>query len=568
MALGLQIEAINTGMSKKKNKVWIFVVVIVTIFALVGIVGSKAFTTLQAQQKKAKEDLEKNTATVKKGDVVVQVVETGSLEAVKDVEVKSRVGGRVATLYVDEGDFVEEGDLIAIIDPQETELRVEQNRAQLRGAQSGVKQTDIQIAQRRVTAQANLDRAESRIRQLNKELESQPILTAAAVRSAEASLLTTQKNYDTLTRVTQPNQKIALETALQDAKNNLAKAKSEEARQKDLYDKGYVAKKVWEQAELQRQLAETRVTSSQQNLDRLADDQRLERERAQAAINQANQELNRAKANTIQDDLKKEEYKQAQANVRDARIALRDVDSLIQSRIGSQSTVEQLQSALKDAERELGETEIRAPISGIVSKRFVQQGELVASLSSFSSGTPIVKIEDRSNMLVKLNINEIDVARLEQGMPADITVDALPNETFTGRVSKIAPSMVDSTQGGGFDTVVKYEVEVTLNSVSKKLKSGMSAKCQMKAKERLGVLTLPVAYVSNDPEKEEHFVMLKGDGKDPKGTRKVVSVGDATSSTMEIKSGLKEGDMVVMPEYTGPPRVGMMQAGPDEESEE
>src|SRR5688500_8305406 len=82
------------------------------------------------------DEKKESLATVTRGELIVKVVETGTIDAVKSVEVKSRASGRLARLLVDEGDFVEKGQLIGVIDPRETQLRVEQDAAQLRGARS------------------------------------------------------------------------------------------------------------------------------------------------------------------------------------------------------------------------------------------------------------------------------------------------------------------------------------------------------------------------------------------------------------------------------------------------
>src|SRR5437870_3640895 len=86
--------------------------------------GSYIFRAIKSATAKKSTD---NAVTVSRGDVVNQVVETGTVDAVKTVEVKSRVSGRLAKLLVDEGDHVTVGQLIAVIDPLETKLLVDQN---------------------------------------------------------------------------------------------------------------------------------------------------------------------------------------------------------------------------------------------------------------------------------------------------------------------------------------------------------------------------------------------------------------------------------------------------------
>ncbi|MBL8068138.1 MAG: efflux RND transporter periplasmic adaptor subunit [Armatimonadetes bacterium] len=563
----------------KPWKIALFILIpliIVVAFGAMAVSGSKL------AQKKVLDDLVKSSVQkVSRGDVAIKVVETGSLEALSTVEVKSQVGGRVARLLVDEGDYVEKGQLVAVIDPQQTELQVQQSRAQLDGANSSVRQIDVQIAQRRVTAKTNLEKAKIRVKQLELELNAQPTLTNASIRSAQTALESAQKSYDLLVKVTQPNQRTSSETARQDAQNNVNQAQLEADRQQGLYAKGYVSKREVEQADLSLELAKTKLRQAGEALQRLDNEQRLERERAQKQIDQAQADLDRAKANSFVDQTKKQDYQTAVQNLRDAEAALKDVDALVEQRRGSKASVAQIESSLNENLRLLGETEVRAPISGVVTKRYVQMGELVNALSTFSAGSPIVKIEDRSKMIVKLEINEIDVARLLTDMEAEITVDALPDSTFTGRVTKISPAQIENAAGVGGDPVVKYAVEVTLDRVEPKLKSGMSAKCDITPSQRKDVLRLPLAFVGM--ENGQSYVMLydpkevpKADPKKPlekpqlKGIRKDIEVGLKDQAFIEIRGGLKEGDQVVRPPFGGPARKGMMQFGPgdDEENKE
>ncbi len=549
------------------KRIW---VILATLGILTLSFGAIIFSFVSQQQAAAKKEAAKgdrNFIKVEKGDIEVDVIETGSLEAVKTVEVKSRVGGRISQLFVDEGDTVKKGDLIAIIDPQETELQVQQNKAQLKGAQSNVRRQAIEIDQRRITLKNGIEKAKLRISQLESELKAQPILTNSSIKQAETAVTSAQKSHELLTKVTQPNAKIASKNSLEDAQNNLEKAKLDELRQKELFDLGYTAKRNWEQAELQRQLASTRVTQAQDSLNRIESEQKLERDRSQEQINQAIAQLNSAKANKYQDSSKAQQLASAKADLRDAQAQLKDIDVLRESRNGSMASVEQLQSVLGDSMRQLGETEIRAPFDGLISKRDVQVGELVSALSTFSTGTPIVTLEDRGGMLVKLNINEIDVARLSKDMPADITVDAFPNETFTGYVTKVAPSFAAATPGGIGDAVVKYEVEVRLDGTSNKLKGGMSAKCTMKAVNKKDVLRLPLDFVGQD--EQGRYVMKVIDGLDEKGQKKTervtVVVGPATGKFIEVLDGIEAGIEVKKPEYKEPDRKGMMSMGNDSE---
>lgn len=507
------------------------------------------------------------TATVTRGDLLVQVVETGTVDAVKAVEVKSRVAGRVDKLFVDEGSVVEAGQKIAIIDPQETQLRVEQDEAQLRGAESGVQRATIEIAQRKVTAKAAVERARLRVAQLEQELKVQPTLTRTSIESSQTTYNSAVQARDQLIGATQPNERTASLSSVREAEANHANAARELERRRGLLQKGYVAQREVDDAQLQLALAETRLQSARDRDSRLSAQQDLERKQAEERVLQARADLERAKANSVQDDVKRKEYEGALQSLREAESGLRDVQALEKTREQSRATVSQLKSVLRDSKRQLGETDIVSPLDGVVTKKLVQEGELVASLSSFSSGTPIVRVEDRTAMLVKLDINEIDVAKLKVGMKARVSVDALPGVDFDGRISKIAPaSKTDAANPSS--AVVKYEVEVRIEKADERLKSGMSAKCTMDAIRRDKVLTIPIEYLGQ--EGERYYVALAPEPETPgpasKGEpkRAYVKIGIQTPTSVEIVSGVAEGTKIYRPTFTGPKRKGA-QFGPGDD---
>lgn len=525
-------------------------------------IGTVAYRQYQSVQQKLEANKSK-LGTVETGDLVVQVVESGTIDAVKVVEVKSRASGRLAELLVEEGDLVSRGDLIARIDPQETQFKVEQDRASLRGAESAVRRLDIEIAQREATSQSALRQARYRVDQIERELNVQPTLTHSAIVSAEAAYRSALQERERLKVATQPNARTAAETSVRDAQASYDQAKRDLERQARLKSQGYVSSKAVEAAELNLSLSETKLRGARESLERLDSQLRLELARADEDVLRSRADLDRAKANAVQDVVKRREYESALEDLRKAEVGLKDVDAMRRSREQSQSSVDQVRNVLSDSERQLRETEIRSPIDGIVAKKLVQEGELVASLSSFSSGTPIVRIEDRAAMMVKLNINEIDVAKLRAGMPASIDVDALPNQKLKGSLKKISPA--SSATISGADTVVKYAVEIWLDQVPQGLRSGMSARCTLEVARANKVLFLPIEYVGKKDD-GTRFVELPSKSKDPKAapTEKKVQVGLDTGSKLEIKSGLNLGDKVQRPKYAGPSRKSFLTAGPEE----
>jgi HlyD family secretion protein len=506
------------------------------------------------------------TATVTRQNLEVKVVETGAVDAVQAVEVKSRVTGRLKKLFVEEGSEVKKGQLIAIIDPNETQLQLQQNQAQLRGAQSSVARSSVEISQRKQTVVADYKQAQIRVVQLRAQAEAQPTLTRASISSAKAALDSAKQEIDGLKNTTHPNARSADAASFSEAQASYANAKAEHDRQKSLLDQGYASQKAVENAGLTMEVARLKLAQARDSHERLEKQLQTEMSRAQEAQRQAQAEYDRAMATRFQDATKRQDYENALADLTKATAALRDVEAMEQGRRQGQASVDQLSSVVADAQRNLHETEIRAPMDGVVTKKETLEGELVTGLSAFTSGTPIVRIEDRRALRVTLNVNEIDTAKLRQGLKSNIDVEAIPGVTFKGTVHRIAPASNNTgatAQTASADSVVRYAVEVWLDGTDPRLRSGMSARCTVTVSNKANVLALPIDFVGKD-DKGRYVMVAQGDAKKKLPAKRVdVKTGLETGTMVEITDGVALDQKVERPPFSGPARQGMMQMGGD-----
>ncbi len=511
--------------------------------------------------------------TVTKGDVSVSIIESGTVDAIRSVEVKPQITGRISKLLVDEGDQVVEGQLLAVIDPQETRLSYDQTNSQLVGAEAGVARSTIEIAQRKKTAAVALAQAEARVTQLELEVKNTPALLKAEIASAEANLRSAEADRDRIKNSTQPTQIAATKATLQEAEQNLRNSKFEYERQVELEKQGYSALRNVQNAQLNVQLAQTRLENARVAMNRQEAGLEADMKRANEAVAAAETTVRRAKTNLYTVASKRAELDSARAEVLRARAGLSDPALLEKSRQQGEASVAQLRSALQESARKLNETSIKSPLTGTISKKLLQIGEMASGLSSFSAGSTIFKIEDRTKMRVKLAVNEIDIAKLSVGMPAEVAVDAVPNEKISGKISKMAPArqLVNGAEVQvGTDAVVKYEVEIVLDKTVPALRSGMSAKCTMNVSSSKNVVFLPIEYV--EKKEDEFFVYFPGaavkKGEVAKPTKQKIKVGVISNSRYEVLSGVKAGDSVVKPTFSGPPRKGFMSMGPEDEGDE
>src|SRR6185295_7180643 len=121
--------------------------------------------------------------------------------------------------------------------------------------------------------------------------------------------------------------------------------------------------------------------------------------------------------------------------------------------------VEQSRAGLKEAQDQLSKTVLRAPMDGQITRVAVEVGE-VAVPGTFSRETGLLMtVSDLSVIIVKVRVDETDVVRLHLKDSTGVTIDAFPDTTFVGRVSKISQSAILSPVSTTGDRAVDYDVE-------------------------------------------------------------------------------------------------------------
>ena len=157
--------------------------------------------------------------------------------------------------------------------------------------------------------------------------------------------------------------------------------------------------------------------------------------------------------------------------------------------------------------REMDDVRVIASISGIVIRRGVEIGEVVASgLSAFSGGTVLFVIGDPSRMIVRGAIAEIDIGKLEVGQEVEVVVDAYPDTTYHGRVRWIGP-VGEGKQGS---PIVTFDTEIDILDREPRLRQGMSCDIDIIFSRRDSVLYLPVETVEELFDTEDGEEEAKG----------------------------------------------------------
>jgi HlyD family secretion protein len=237
----------------------------------------------------------------------------------------------------------------------------------------------------------------------------------------------------------------------------------------------------------------------------------------------------------------------------------------------SKHSVDQSSALLRDAQSALGKTSIFAPMSGRVTRLVVENGETAIQGTMNKDAATLLTIADMSVLETKVKVDETDVARITVGDSAVIQIDAFPDTTFVGKVTKISNSAVKgATATQGADQAVDYEVTIQLVNTPAETRPDFSATAKIITDTRKSALSIPIIALTV----RENEALTKGDtavglgkarpkkevgkkdvegvfvvGKDNKVTFRPVKVGIAGEKHFEVLSGLKSGDKIVAGTY-------------------
>jgi len=240
----------------------------------------------------------------------------------------------------------------------------------------------------------------------------------------------------------------------------------------------------------------------------------------------------------------------------------------------SQAGVDQARAALSEARSNLSKTRLTAPIDGRVVRLAVEEGE-VAVPGTFSRETGLLMtIADLSVVLARVQVDETDVVRLHLGDSVSVSIDAFPDTSFVGRVTKISNSaklsQTGAASGSSTDRAVDFDVEITLDKPPAGIRPDLSSTARIITDTRKQSLSIPIIALTVRAHEDVPNEVKRGTGtpvgpaatgKKPKDREgvfivqngvamfKPVKVGIAGDEHFEVLEGLKAGDTVVAGPY-------------------
>lgn len=187
-------------------------------------------------------------------------------------------------------------------------------------------------------------------------------------------------------------------------------------------------------------------------------------------------------------------------------------------------------SQLTQANINVGDTRIKAPISGVINKKYIEIGSIITGMPA----TELFEIVNVSKLKLNVSVNESQVASLKVGSPTKVTASVYPDKTFDGKITFIAAKA---------DASLNFPVEIEItNNASKDLKAGMYGTAEFASKQQKQSLKIvPRNAFVGSVSSNQIFVIENGIAK-----LKTVTAGRILGDKVEILNGLNEGETVIV----------------------
>ena len=402
------------------------------------VVGTITTYTL-VNQGTNKEDITQLTVPVAAQNVTLRITASGKVVPVQSVNISPKNPGVLSQLYVEQGDRIQQGQILARMDSagieaQRSQYRANlaQSQAQLAAAKAGSRPQEIAQARARLA-------------------QSQAQLAAAKAGNRPQEIAQSQSQVDAAqARVNYTSEQVK--------------------RYEYLYKEGAEKKQLLDQA--------------------ISDDKSA----------RANLEEAKKRFSLVQSGTRSEEIDQRQAAVNEARAALVLLEDGTRSEeiVQRQAAVASAEAQLKGVQVQLEDTIIRAPLSGIVTQKYAEPGAFVtpttsASTSASATSSSIVAVARGLEILAQ--VPEADLGRIKQGQQVEIVADAYPDQVFKGHVRLIAPEAVVE-QG-----VTSFQVRVALDTGIDKLRSGLNVDLTFLGDRVNNALVLPTVSIVTEKGK-------------------------------------------------------------------
>lgn len=433
---------------------------------------------------------------------------TGALNALQDVTVGVKTGGKLVAVYFREGDVVRKGQVVAQQDTADFQAQADQVRAQRGQAQANL-----------ALAQSKLEQARVAHRNAQTTLKWTNDQTQTAVKQAQAGLEAAKQQAAIVEEGARPQERQQAEENVAAAKADRNKARADLKRYQDLYRQQAISAQQLDQAQAVSDAADARYNSAMQAFSLIKEGARQEeRLRSRALVDQATQMLATAQSNRDQVKLREADVETARAGILSALAGVQQAKAALQQ---SEAAVRLATQAQRDAS-------IVSPIDGVVAERKAEPG---AQLSLTKSD--VMRIIALDFIYYDAQLSETQYSRVRPGQPVTVRVDAVQGKTFRGKVAKIFPI--------ASSTARTFTIRIALQNEGKVLRPQMFARGEITLATRPRALVVQREALLDYNMKSARLFVVENN----KAVERKVTTGFSNLLVVEITSSLKEGDKVI-----------------------
>jgi HlyD family secretion protein len=217
-------------------------------------------------------------------------------------------------------------------------------------------------------------------------------------------------------------------------------------------------------------------------------------ETGRVQLQQAQQTLKRQQDLWSQQLTTREALDKAQNDVQAAQSALAEREKQVTAQ---QSRIAQERATLDSARYDLSKVRIQSPIDGIVTRRNIEEGEMVMIGTMNNAGTVLLTLADMSIIEAQIEVDETNIPSVSIGQRAKVTVDALPDKTFVGHVTEIGNSPIQATAAtAGSTQATNFKVVVTLDETIPDVRPGFTCTADITTATRKNVVAVPIPAVA------------------------------------------------------------------------
>ncbi len=224
----------------------------------------------------------------------------------------------------------------------------------------------------------------------------------------------------------------------------------------------------------------------------------------------------------------------------------------------ARTTLEQARAGLASAEADLDEATLRAPISGTVV-------DLTLKAGTRTSADDAIRIADLSGFVIRGEVTEQDIIRVAVGQQVQVSIDSVPEETFSGRVTRVSELPLESESGGmgpgmggGGALGGRYPIEILIENSDPRLRVGMATTASIVILEVPEALVIPLQAVQSGPDGprvQRVSGPASAEGETP-GESISVELGARSGDMVQVLSGLEAGDRLIVPQLPPPEMPG------------